>query len=91
MVANQPWLTINALAIPGAPHPLPKSLKKLLPKFNPYKDVLPEDHIKQFMLDLRLVNVKHEDVVCKLFPYTFQGKASTWFFILTPRSITSWK
>ena len=43
------------------------------------------------MLYLRLMNVEHEDVVCRLFSYTFAAKASTWFFSLTARSITSWK
>ena len=91
MVANQPWITINVLGIPGSQNALPKSLEKLLPKFDPDKDVLPEDHIKQFMLALRLMNVEYEDVVYKLFMYIFQGKESTWFFNLAPRSITSWK
>ena len=48
------------------------------------------DHIKQFMLSLRLFDVQHEDVVCSLFPYTFVGQASTWFFSLAAGSIASW-
>ena len=32
-----------------------------------------------------------EDVVCRLFPHTLQGKATKWFFNLAPGSITSWK
>ena len=35
--------------------------------------------------------MQHEDVFCILFPYTFVGQASTWFFSLAPGSITSWK
>ena len=42
------------------------------------------------MLGVRLLNVDHEDVVCQLYPYTFEGKASTWYFSLTAGSITSW-
>ena len=38
-----------------------------------------------------LMNVEHEDVVCRLFPHTLQGKATKWFFNLAPGSITSWK
>jgi hypothetical protein len=91
MVANRPWITIDALTIAGASNALPKSPKKLFPKFDPNKDVLPEDHIKKFILSLRLMHVQYEDVVCRLFPYTFQGKESTWFFSLALRSITSWK
>lgn len=36
------------------------------------------------------MNVEHEDVVCRLFPHTLQGKATKWFFNLAPGSITSW-
>jgi len=68
MEANQPWLVVDVIAVPGAYHPLPKHPKKLIPKFDPDNDVLPKDHIKQFMLSLRLMNVEHEDVVCRLSP-----------------------
>ena len=37
------------------------------------------------------MNMEHDDVFCKLFSYTFVGKASMWFFSLAARSITSWK
>ena len=36
------------------------------------------------------MSVQEEDVVCRLFPYTFEGKASTWYFSLPKGSITSW-
>ena len=36
------------------------------------------------------MNVQHEDVVCRLFPYTFANLASTWYFNLPVGSITSW-
>ena len=62
MVANQPWLTINALAIPGPQNPLPKHPEKLLPVFDPNNDILPEDHINKFNLTLNLMNVQHEYV-----------------------------
>ena len=32
----------------------------------------------------------YEDVVCRLFPYTFEGKYSTWYFALDSGSIPSW-
>ena len=32
----------------------------------------------------------HEDVVCRLFPYYFEGHASTSYFYLEYRSINSW-
>ena len=43
------------------------------------------------MLSLRLMDVQHKDVVCRFFPYTFVGQASTWFFSLAVGSISSWK
>ena len=36
------------------------------------------------------MNVQHEDIVCRLFPYTFENSASMWYFKLHVRSITSW-
>jgi hypothetical protein len=91
MEANQPWLTINALAILGPQNPLPKHPKQTLPMFNPNNDILLEYHINKFKITLKLMNVQHEDVACSLFCFTLQGKASSWFFSLALRSITSWK
>jgi hypothetical protein len=36
------------------------------------------------------MNVQHEDVVCNIFPYTFENTSSTWYFNLPVGSITSW-
>jgi hypothetical protein len=78
------------VAIPGRVHNLPRHPEKLLPKYDPETSGLPEDHIKKFILAIRLMNVQHEDVVCRLFPYTFENSASTWYFNLPVGSITSW-
>ena len=91
MEANKPFLIVDSIVVLGSQHPLPKHPKKLLPKLDPDNDVTLEDHIKQFMLYRRLMDVHHEDVACRLFLYTFIENASTWFFNLTTRSITSWK
>jgi hypothetical protein len=91
MEANIPWFAVDSIAVTGAQHPLPKHPKKLLPKFDLGNDVTPEDYIKQFMLSLRLMDVQHEDMVCRLFLYTFIDRASTRFFNLTVGSITSWQ
>ena len=95
-MANQnnparPWLDQDAIAVPGAQHPLPKHLEKWLPKFDPNSKQIAEDHIKKFMLAIRLRNVEHEDVVYRLFPYTFEGNASTWYFAQQPHTIVSWE
>lgn len=75
----------------GAQHPLPKHPKNILPRFDPDNGVTPQDHIKQFILSLRLIDVQHEYVFYRLFLYTFIDKASTWFFSLATRSIASWQ
>jgi hypothetical protein len=95
-MANQnnparPWLDQDAVAVPGPQHPLPKHPEKWLTKFDPDSKRIAEDHIMKFMLDIRLRNVEHEDVVCRLFPYTFEGNASTWYFAQQPHTITSWE
>lgn len=74
MVANQPWLVVDAIVILGAQYLFPKPPKNLLSKFDLDNDVSLEDHIKQFIFSLRLMDVEHEDVVCRLFPYNFVGK-----------------
>ena len=43
------------------------------------------------MLVMNIMNVQHEDVACRLFCLSLQGNASSWFFNLPSRSITSWK
>ena len=90
MAAYQPWLTIDAIAIPGPTHPLPKKPQNFLPKYDPDDDVLPEYHIKQLMNSLNLMNVEHKDVACIFFPHTLQGKVTKWLFNLVPGSITYW-
>jgi ribonuclease HI len=87
----RPWLDQDVVAVPGPQHPLPKHPEKWLTKFDPDSKRTAEDHIMKFMLDIRLRNVEHEDVVCRLFPYTFEGNASTWYFSQQPRTITSWE
>ena len=69
---------------------MPKNHEKWLTKFNPDDKIPMEDHIKSFMQAIRLRNVIHEDVVCRLFPYTFEGKDFTWYFALEASSIPSW-
>jgi hypothetical protein len=84
------WLDQDVVAIPEPQHPLPKHPDKWLPKFDPDSNQIAEDHIKKFMLAIRLRSVEHEDVVCRLFPYTFEGNASTWYFSQQIHTIVSW-
>jgi hypothetical protein len=43
-------------------------------KFDPNKLGSLKDHINNLFLAICLQLVQHEDVVCRLFPYTFLGK-----------------
>jgi hypothetical protein len=87
---NQPWLVGDAVAILGRVHKPPWHPKKLLPKYDLETSELPKDHIKEFILVIRLMNIQHEDVVRRRFPYTFENSASTWYFNFPVGSITSW-
>ena len=89
-IHNKPWLDGDALSILGDQHRLPKNPQKCLPKFNPNEKIPMEYHIKYFMQAITLRNVIHEDMVCRLFPYTFEGKDYTWYFSLETISIPSW-
>ena len=79
------------MSVLGDQHRLPKNPEKWLLKYNPNDKIPVEDHIKTFMQEIRLRNVIHEDVVCRLFPYTFEGKDSTWYFPLEAGSIPLWE
>ena len=63
-------------------HDSPKNPERVLPKFDPEKGVSTKDHLKSFYLTLNLLNIEHEDVLCRLFPYTFEPRASSWYFSL---------
>jgi hypothetical protein len=91
MASNRPWLATNSIMVLGTKHPLPKHPENHLPKFDLNNDVTPKDHVKTIMLFLILMDVQHEYVVCRLFPYTFVGQGFTWFFSLAAGSIASWQ
>ena len=81
---------MNVVSILGDQHRLPRNPKKWLLKYNLDEKIHVEDHIKSFMQAIRLRNGIHEYVVCRLFPYTFEGKSFTWYFSLEAISILSW-
>ena len=49
-----------------------------------------DDHLQSFYLELELLSMEHEDVVCRIFPHTFEVKASAWYFILQANLIADW-
>ena len=89
-VFNQPtWRAITPINLDALLHDLLKHLERVLPKFDLGKGILVEDHLKSFYISLALLNVEHEDVVCRLFPYTFEPKACSWYFSLKANSIAN--
>jgi hypothetical protein len=89
-VLEIPWRTLGAVNVHGNQHDLHKNPDKWLPKFNPESRETLDDHINKYMLTVNMRSIEHGDVVCRLFPYTFERDASTWYFSLQANSITNW-
>lgn len=85
----RPWTNPRVVAMPAPLSQLPAHPQKWLPKFNLDIGILVEEHIDNFMLSINLNIVIEEDVV-RLFPYTLQEAAESWYFSLPAGSITSW-
>ena len=85
-----PWTRPRAVNMLAPMHALPDAPEKWLPKFNPDDGTQAEEHINNFMLVVNLKGVTEQDVVVRLFPYTLQGSAGSWYFSLPSGSITSW-
>jgi hypothetical protein len=90
IIMADPWTRPGAVNMPAPLHPLPDAPEKWLPKFNPDDGTQAEEHINNFMLAVNLKGVTEQDVVVRLFPYTLQGSAGSWYFSLPSGSITSW-
>jgi len=80
----RPWKNLGAVAMPAPLSQLPTHPKKWFSKFNPNISILAEEHINNFMLSINLNGVTEEDDVVRLFPYTLQGAARSWYFSLPP-------
>ena len=73
-------------------HDLPQDFEKMLPKFDPSENILVDDHLQIFCLDIKgLQDGEHEDVVYRLFPHTLKGTAASWYFAFPANSITDWE
>ena len=85
---NQPaWKARTPLNLDAPLHDLPKYPERVLPNFDPGKGISLEDHLNFFYPTLSLLNFEHEYIVCILIPYTFEPRASSWYFILQANSI----
>jgi len=87
---RRPWVATRFDAVSGVYHDLSKHPKNILPNFDLDNKETHEDHVRKTMLVISLMSVQHEYVVCRLFPYTFERKSSTWYFSLPQGSITNW-
>jgi hypothetical protein len=64
----EPWLLPDAVVYLEYSMTCLNTPKKFLPKFDPEKKDSAEDHVKKFLLAIRLQNVQHKDVVCQIVP-----------------------
>jgi hypothetical protein len=76
-VVIPPWLSQGSLNLIEPMREIPKCPERLLPKFYLDKYGAPKDHIKKKNLTTCLFVVRYEDMVCMIFPCTFENKAST--------------
>jgi hypothetical protein len=84
------WRAKGAINLAEKIHEIRRKFDKLLPIFDPNKLGSSKDHVNNLFLAIHLLGVQHDDIMCRLFPYNFSRKASTWYFILLARSITNW-
>lgn len=75
-----PWLDHDVVTVPGVQHPLPKYPHKFLHMFDLDSKQSTDEHINAFILAIMQNNMHHEYIFCRLFLYTFEGKATPWYF-----------
>lgn len=56
--------------------------ENLLTKYDLEKSIKLEDHLENFYLHLQTLEVGHDDVACRLFPCTLEGRAVVWYHSL---------
>ena len=84
------WEFNNALSLQGPLHELPRKGVDLLPRFKGEGNASANEHIRKYESIICLLNVVHEDVVCRLFPLTLEGKDFCWFNVLPIHSVHNW-
>jgi hypothetical protein len=73
----------------GSPHKIPKDFKEWLPIFS-WEDLIePEDPLYLFLCSLESCD-QNEDILMKLFSYTFVGREKDWFDNIPTGKITNW-
>jgi hypothetical protein len=75
--------------IPRSPQKLPKDFKEWLPNFSGEDLTTPEDHLYFSLCNLKSYD-QHEDILMKLFAYTFVGNSKDWFDSISLGTIVDW-
>ena len=85
--ANQPpnppnppptWKARSPLNLAPLLHDLSQAFEKMLPKFDPNENILVDEHLQSFYLEIEGLRAgEYEDVVCRLFPHTLKGAAAS--------------
>ena len=70
---------------------MPRHMKTLLSIFDPYKNTKTQDHIDDLYMHLWMLEVRYEDVACRIFPFTLEGRAATWYQRLPVNLVHSWR
>lgn len=78
---------LGTISSPTILHKMPKQTERMNIKFNPDSTVKVEYHFDNFYLPLQTLDVRHDDVACRMFPCTLDGHAAMWYHSLPPNSI----
>jgi len=73
------WMAQGPLGLMGNLHKIPRHPKNILSKYNLEKKTKAEDHLVDFYMYLRMLEVRYDDVACKIFPYTLEDRISMWY------------
>ena len=84
------WESNTVLNLDGPLHELPRKAVAFLPKFDSEGNITALEHIRKYESILRLLDITYEDVVSRLFPFTFEGKVSDCYFVLPIHTIHGW-
>ena len=84
------WESNTALNLNGPLHELPRKVVAILPNFDGEGNITTLEHIIKYESILCLLNITYEDVVCRLFPFTFEGKVSYWYYFFPIHTFHGW-
>jgi hypothetical protein len=89
-VMTTPWHISSPLKLTPSTHPLPK-FKENLPRFSGNNTVTTNKHLVAFSNDCHNIGDNDNDTCMRLFVNSLKGKATTNFFDLSPKIISTWE